>query len=351
LIVGTLLSLMGLTGAALVFVGPMTRMEIGYDLFASGRSPFINAPVDDWIANAHRAYGGLNAVEFVSGPGYGFGGGTTLMARTAEGKHSVVSIDPDTGVPLANFIWDDTYSTSILKFHARLGSLLSGASVGRTLTASIMFGGIVLTSISLYLWWPRQGNWRTAFMPLRGARGLRRWLDLHNLAAVYLIIPLVVLGLTGVYLANPGVMDSAVALTALPRIPDPEALARTAKPGSCASRTTPGQAVALARARFPSARFVSLAITTNQPYVVKLASPNNVGDKGQTQVFVDRECPVVLTAIDGEIRVGAETFRAVMHPLHRYLMLGYVGMVIAFLAGLLVPASFVTALSLWLSRR
>ena len=178
LIVGFLLSLLSLTGAALVFIGPMTRMEVGYHLFAAGKSPAMDAPVDEWIANAHRAYGGLNAVEFVSGPGYGFGGGTTLMARTAEGKHSVVSIDPDNGVPLANFIWDDTYSTSILKFHARLASLLSGAT--RTLAAPIMFGAIVLTAIGLCLWWPRQGSWRTAFMPLSGARGLRRWLDLSQ---------------------------------------------------------------------------------------------------------------------------------------------------------------------------
>ena len=45
------------------------------------------------------------------------------------------------------------------------------------------------------------------------------------------------------------------------------------------------------------------------PYRVQLAPPNNLDDKGQTQVFVDRECPLILTAIDGEIRVAGEVFR------------------------------------------
>jgi uncharacterized iron-regulated membrane protein len=84
---------------------------------------------------------------------------------------------------------------------------------------------------------------------------------------------------------------------------------------------------------------------------VQLAPPNNLDDKGQTQVFVDRECPIILTAIDGEVRVASETFRAVVFPLHRNLMLGRFGQAILFFAGLLLPFSFVTGLLLWLEKR
>jgi uncharacterized iron-regulated membrane protein len=84
---------------------------------------------------------------------------------------------------------------------------------------------------------------------------------------------------------------------------------------------------------------------------VQLASPNNLNDKGQTQVFVDRECPVILTAIDGEVRVVSETIKAVVFPLHRNMMLGPFGQAIVFLAGLLLPLSFVTGVLLWLDKR
>jgi len=326
-------------------------MEVGHNFFDLDSSPAFHAAVDEWITNAHRAYSDLNAIEFVSGPGYGFAGGTTLIAEAAGNKHLVVSINPDNGLPLGNFIWEDTYSTSILKFHARLATFLSSTKWGRHTVAWIAAALIILMAAGLYPWWPPNRNWRSAFMPERGARGLRRLLDFHNLAAVCLFVPLLILVFTGVYLSYPGWIDPAVSLVSVARTPDPDALARTSGLGSCESRTTPGQAVALAQARFPSAKFVSLAIPKSQPYVVQLAPPNNVGDKGQTRVFVDRECPIVLTAIDGEIGVAAETFKALMHPLHRYLMLGHVGQAIAFLASLLLPLSFVTCLLLWLDKR
>lgn len=54
----------------------------------------------------------------------------------------------------------------------------------------------------LYLWWPRNRNWRVAFTLKRGARGRRRLLDLHNLFAVYLSVPLLIIALTGLYLSS-----------------------------------------------------------------------------------------------------------------------------------------------------
>ena len=81
--------------------------------------------------------------------------------------------------------------------------------------------------------------------------------------------------------------------------------------------------------------------------MVQLAPPNNLAAKGQTQVFVDRACPTILTSIDGEIRVAAEIFQAVSHPLHGSLMLGRFGEVIVFLTGLILPLSFVLGVLLW----
>ena len=87
------------------------------------------------------------------------------------------------------------------------------------------------------------------------------------------------------------------------------------------------------------------------PYDLELAPPGNIGPKGQTQLSVDRACPVILASINGEVRVAAETFRAAMDPLHSKLMLGPAGQVIVFLTGLLLPSSFVTGVLLWLNKR
>ena len=331
----------------------MLKIQLGYDLFAVDGPPPLHATVDEWIANARRSFGDLNAIEYVTGPGFGFAGGAVLIAKVAGNKHLVVTINPNNGVPLGKFIWEDTYISSILRFHVRLVAPLPWRSWGQDTIAWI--GGALIVSIAtgLYLWWPPDRGWRSALTLKRAARGRRRLHNLHNVLAVCLFIPLLIIVFTGVYLIRPDWIDPAVTLVSVARTPDPEALARISKPGSCGSRTTPGQAVALAQARFSSAKFASISIPEKQelPYLVQLAPPNNVGDRGQTRVFVDRECPIILTAIDGEVSVAAETFQAIMHPLHQTLMLGRIGQGIAFLAALLLPVSFVTGLVLWLGKR
>jgi uncharacterized iron-regulated membrane protein len=349
LTVGFVLALLGLAGALLVFYGPLMQMELGY--WVDGPPP-VHAAVDDWIAGAHRSYPDIGAIDSVIGPGFGLGGGrvANLSVRGPDGRYLTIIVDPNNGLPLSKFHWDDTYTSEVLKFHSRLSSSLSWA---REAIAWIDVAMLVSMVTGLYLWWPRNRNWRVALTRKRGARGRRRLLDLHNLFAVYLYVPLFILAFMGVYFVKPNWIDPAVWFLSEPRTADADALARTSKPGACNARTSPGQAVDLAQARFPSSRFVLMNIPKQpqQPYRVQLAPPNNIDVKGQRHVSVDRQCPVILTAVDGAVPTGMETFRAVMFPLHANLMLGTFGSAIVFLAGLLLPFSFVTGVLLWLDKR
>jgi uncharacterized iron-regulated membrane protein len=225
--------------------------------------------------------------------------------------------------------------------------------VARTTLAWVGVAMIVSMATGLYLWWPRNRNWYAAFTLKRGARGRRRLIDLHNLLSVYLYLPLLIIALTGVYFARPDWIDPTVSRLSIARKPDPAGLAQASKRGSCETPTTASRAVALARAQFPSSKFVLMSIPQDEaaPYYVQLALPNNIGPKGQTQVWVDRACPIILTSIDGATRTAAETFQAAMHPLHGKLMLGRFGEVIVFLTGLILPLSFVTGVLLWLNTR
>jgi len=349
---GFVLSLTGLSGSFLVLYGPALAMEVGHHLFDVDGPPPHRAAVDQWIANADRSYNDVGTVDFVMGPGFGHGGGNAvnLGSKHPDGKHLIVTVNPNNGLPLGKFVWENTYSAMILRFHARLSSSLAG---GSEIVALLGVAMIISMITGLYLWWPRNGNWYAALTFKRRARSRRRLLDLHNLFVVYLYVPLFIIAVTGVYLLKPNWIDPMVSLVSVERMPDAGALARVSKAGSCRARTTPGQAVDLAQARFPSARFALISIPRQQeqPYLVRLAAPNNLHDKGQTLVYVDRECPNILTTIDGEVRVAMETFQAVMSPLHRNLMLGQSGSAIVFLTGLLLPLAFVTGLLLWLQKR
>jgi uncharacterized iron-regulated membrane protein len=348
---GFVLSLIGLSGAFLVFFTPALEMELGSRLFKVAAPPPVHVEVDEWIAGAQRAYGDIGAVSYVMGPGHGvgFGDAGNLGVEDPDGKRWVITVDTSNGRPLGKFDWLNTYSFEILLFHARLNPLNSGEDVLAWLAVAML----ISMATGLYLWWPRNRNWYIALTLKRGARGRRRLLDLHNLFAVYFYVPLLVLAVTGIYFVRPYWIDPAVSLVSVPRTPDPEALARTSKPGACNARTTPGQAADLAQARYPTAKFVAMDIPKpeQEPYRIRLAPPNNLNDKGETQVFVDRECPIILTSIDGEIRVASEVFKAVVFPLHRDLMLGGFGAAIVFFSGLLIPFSFVTGILLWLDKR
>jgi uncharacterized iron-regulated membrane protein len=257
---GFVLSLIGLTGSFLVFYAPILTTELGHHLFDVDGPPPLHAAVDEWVESAHRSYGDIGPIDFVMGAGFGIGGGNAanLGVDAPGGKHLIVTINPNSGLPLGKFIWEHTYTTLILRFHAQLVSLLWGRDI------VAWFGVVMIVSMAtgLYLWGPRNRNWYGALTLKRGARGRRRLLDLHNLFAVYLYVPLLILAVTGVYVIKPHWIDPAISLVSVARTPDPEALARTAKPGSCTARTTPGQAADLAQARFPSAKFVLIAQTT-----------------------------------------------------------------------------------------
>jgi uncharacterized iron-regulated membrane protein len=346
---GLVLALIGLTGSILVFYRPLLLMELGYRV--EGRPP-VRADVDAWIAAAHRSYPELGSFDFVIGPGFAMGGNNVanLGVQGADGRALTIVVNPSSGLPLSKFRWGDTYTAEILKFHTRLSISMAWS---RDAIAWLAVAMLVSMVTGLYLWWPRNRNWRVAFTLKRGARGRRRLLDLHNLFAVYLYVPLFILAFTGAYFVKPEWIDPAVWFLSESRTVDAAALARTSAPGACNARTSPGQAVDLAKARFPAAKFVLMIIPKQAegPYRIQLAPPNNIDGKGQISVYVDRECPVIVTALDGTIPTGMEAFKAVMFPLHANLMLGTFGSAIVFLAGLLLPFSFVTGVLLWLDKR
>ncbi len=349
---GLVLALIGLTGSVLVLNNQLLKIEVG-DIFDVGGPIPSHLDVDLWIANAHRAYGDFN-LDSVVGPGFGLAGNAAMLGAIGAGNtHWLMTIDPVSGLPLGNYIWEDRFATFVLRLHAGLGTTGSWLPRGRDTLAWLGVAMIVSMATGLYLWWPRNRNWRVAFTLKRGARGRRRLLDLHNLFAVYLYVPLLIIAVTGVYFLRPDWIDPAISLVSVDRTPDPDALARVSKPGSCPARTTPGQAADLALARYPSSRLAAVNIpgAQNQPLLVQLAPPDNLGMKGQTQVFIDPECPKILTSLDGEATVASESFKAIVHPLHFNLMLGAFGQVIVFLAGLLLPVSWVTGLLLWLDKR
>jgi uncharacterized iron-regulated membrane protein len=352
---GLVLASIGLTGSLLVFSGPLLKMELGRSHFAVDGPPVSSPAVDQWIANVRRSYGDIDAIDFINGPGASLSGEITarMVARTAGGGNVWVNVDPYSGLPLGRYVWEDTYTSYIYGLHGALTTSMSWRGVGRGVVAWIGLAMIVSMATGLYLWWPRNRNWRLAFSFKRGAHGRRRLIDLHNIFAVYLYLPLFILAFTGVYFVRSEWIDPVISLVSVARTPAPDALARKSPPGTCSEKTTPGQAVAVAQARFPATKLGLLSIPrqSDEPYVVELLLPGSFGLGGATQVLVERECPNILTVIDGNTTVLAEAFQTTTRGLHHDLLLGRPGQALVFVSGLILPVSYLTGLLLWLDKR
>lgn len=109
-------------------------------------------------------------------------------------------IDPGSGEILGSRQAGTSFAALVYRFHH---DLLLGDFGGRQVVG---YSGLVLLislMTGLYLWWPRPGRlWRSVSIR-RSAPRRRLLLDIHNVAAMWPLLPLLVVAMTGVTLSYP----------------------------------------------------------------------------------------------------------------------------------------------------
>ena len=359
LIVGFPLALVGLTGALLVFSGPLAQAEFG-DTLAPGSAPAeirSGQAIDAWIATAEAKHPDLR-VEVVAAPGSAplpaavplvaghLDPGQTAGKDDVE-RHGVLSIDPETGEALGFFVLEESLWGKLLIFHS---SLLLPFGPDLVVWASVVL--FLSLASGLYLWWPRGRRWHRAFVVAKGARGRRLLRELHNVSAVWLLLPLVCATMTGVFLLRPQWLDPVLTAVSEVREPDLAKLA-AAGPAACEGSLSVGAAVTFAIEQHSGSLFRLALIPENPrlPYRIGLMRPGANPRAMHTEVLVDRSCPRLLFSRDVESLSIGETVKSWMTPLHADFGLGVFGKALVFLSGILLPFLYVTGVLLWLRSR
>ncbi|MDX2258528.1 MAG: PepSY-associated TM helix domain-containing protein, partial [Hyphomicrobiaceae bacterium] len=230
--------------------------------------------------------------------------------------------------------------------------LLAGET-GHLLVALSALGGLILTASGLYLWWPRPGRWRQTLALRAGAFGRARWLDYHNVPTVWLFVPYLVVLVTGLYLQRSDWIDPLVEPLSEIRELDNSASA-SSPPGACAAATGIDEAIALARTGRDPAEVIKAIWRPSgpqTPYFIELNAPGRNPRAGASVIWVDRNCPRVISVRDLSTLTTAETVKSWLWPVHTDLGLGLVGQGLVFLTGLLMTALFATGAVLWWQRR
>jgi uncharacterized iron-regulated membrane protein len=228
-------------------------------------------------------------------------------------------------------------------------SYYGGQTVGWMGVAMCFFG-----VTGLILWWPRRGQWRSAFLLKRGTRGFRFNRDLHSVIGFWSLPVFMILSISGVYLVFPTTFgDSVEAMlpnesTLVHREVDAATLASI----SNREAITADEAAKLALAVIPDARLhsVQLPPTPGGTFMVNLL-PLYAGEGApQISAFVGPGAEVA-AAIDPRQDTLGSRILAWLKALHYGFGLGLVWKLLAFLSGFLPLLFAITGLLMWQARR
>jgi uncharacterized iron-regulated membrane protein len=340
LVVGLLWALQGLTGAALIFHRELDRQGVG----AMAPGPMVS--LDRIVAVAEARSGTkVTMIGIADRPGdilnvhYSGGGPRQLQVEAATGR-PLRDRSNDPATPFDGSAWRWVYQLhESLLLHDR-GETLIGAS-GLLLFSSLVTG--------LWLGFPRRRQWKQA-LGWRGWASLRAKLfGWHRLAGITAGALLLFTVPGGIWMAFAAELRPRLANIVAHELPyKPAPVARLGK------IISPQQALTVARSQFPQAAFVRLTIPTaaSPVYSVRLRQP------GETRVWSG----VTTVTIDAQSGRTRHVYDAVRAPLSNRLadaafsvhsgeIAGVFGRILLMLAGLSLPALYVTGVWAWWRKR
>lgn len=219
------------------------------------------------------------------------------------------------------------------------------------------FLGIAMTLFGLSglaLWWPRKGQWRSAFMLKRGLRGFRLNRDLHSVTGFWSLLVFLVVCISGVDLAFPVTFQSAVGRILQLNYTLTSATVDPATAASIVNRNalTPDEATRVAAASVPHARVVQIQLPPRADgvYMVTMV-PRIAGDSApQISTFIGPG-PEVIDVVDPRNYSPGKQMLVWLRVLHYGQGLGDVWRALVLLSGLLPLLFGITGFSMWWLKR
>ncbi|MFO1079142.1 MAG: PepSY-associated TM helix domain-containing protein [Reyranellaceae bacterium] len=362
------LVMMGLTGAVLVYAHDLEHLfgdepkaaAVGDwrspgDIVAAARQASPDpgrVPIAvRWPANA-----GEPAAVRLSRPGLagerGAGRGSAagaLMQSPFAGSVQLL-IDP---VSLQVLGREEAMSGWVRFFHDLHGHLFVPGGTGRAIVGWFGVALLGLGLSGLFLWWPRAGQWKAAFGVRRGARGVRLNRELHGAVGIWSLLLFLVVNASGVYLAFPQTVAAAVGTVWPGRDLRAAMMQARLEPVRGAVPMALDEAVALALAKVPEARFLNafLPVRPEQPLRIGLVRAGESEGAPTATVLVDPYRRQVVEVFDPRSMSFGESLLSWQRALHYGQGLGGLYKALVFASGLIIPLFAVTGFLMWWLKR
>jgi uncharacterized iron-regulated membrane protein len=356
LVLGTFLSLIAITGAALVFYQEID-VALNPELRIVTPTPEGIAawrPLEEIAETARRAIPANSRPGFVYYPAderqsfmffYQVKNAETGLSDTKN-----VFIDPYTGHVLGSRVFYSSRSVfdyCLIGFLFKLHYSLLLHETGKTIVGVMAVLAFVSTVTGIIIWWPKNNRWRGAFTLKWPAKSERLHFDLHRLAGFYLTPVALCILLSGVFFNLPNQFRVTVELFS--RLTKIEEL--VSRPEGDAVLTLDA-ALDAAMSRYPQGRMYALTMPKddNAPYVIHQLFPIGWGLQGRRAIYVDRFNGSLMHVRD-PLSGDGDGFITWQWPLHSGYVLGWPGRIAVFLFGLSWPLMFYTGVIRWLHKR
>lgn len=238
-------------------------------------------------------------------------------------------------------------------FHDLHGHLFIPGGLGRELVGWLGVALLVLGCSGLYLWWPRPGQWKAAFVVRRTAKGLRFNRELHGAVGIWSLVLFMLVNFTGVYLAFPQPISAAVNTVWPGRDMRAAMFQARVEPMRGAQPMGVNEAVALARSKVPDSRFLNafLSIRPDQAMRVGLIRPDHLEGAPIVTVIIDPFRKSVVDVFDPQTMSTGERLIAWQRALHYGIGLGGGYKFLVFVSGVIIPVFAVTGFLMWWLKR
>ncbi len=353
LFVGVMVALVGATGSAVVYRPEIERL-LYPEWFRVQPSGEMRS-LDELVANAVATYPGGKPTFVAVHPPVASGEPAMVVMKERFGEGSGpwvrAQLDPYSGTVLASFMPDQTFSGVLFNLHS---SLLVGEHTWGEQIVGVF--GIVLLFFSLsgaVLWWPGLKRLRAGF-EVRVSRGRLIFnYDLHRVAGIALLIPLVLVAVTGIVLVFPqytkGPLVNALGIERPPRAPQASGGHR---------RVSLDDVKGMVVGKYPRAKLVAIQLPGNpkSAYQARLLLPGDskirYGGGAKLAVWIDPANGESLMEHDAtSMPASSRLMFEWIFPTHTGDIAGEIGRLLMFVSGLIPLVLFVTGLCMWSYKR
>jgi uncharacterized iron-regulated membrane protein len=340
LVIGLLLTMMGLTGSLIVFGEEIDGWLNPQILKVLARGESVSA--QSMLDAVRQAYPNEKPAR-IALPHED--NNSAEICFEAKREPRCVYVDPHNAAILGERVPAHSFKARVISLHRRL---LSGET-GETIIGICGLLLLVLAFSGLVLWWPGRKNAARRLRIKRGMGSYRTTFDLHRLVGICAMLFLIISAATGAGMVFHKSFENALNSFSTQPAPQPRPVSTVL---DSAAPLALDDVLSRANAASPNAAitFVNLPTTPTAPFVVRQKQASEWHLNGRTLVYLDQYSGAVLRVDNPLLAPIGTRVSNNLFTIHTGRLGGNLTRVVQVLVGFAPATLFVTGFLMWLNR-